>query len=102
MLRLQRFTDLLQSSSGGICPLMDIGGELSNDLLSTRGLSAEYDYCLGGFMTTTDRRIQRTRDLLQKALIELVGERSYNTITISGNCGSCRSRSCHLLRPLQQ
>lgn len=31
---------------------------------------------------TTDRRVQRTRELLQKALIELVGERSYNAITI--------------------
>ncbi len=33
-------------------------------------------------MTKTDRRIGRTRELLQKALVELIGERSYDTITI--------------------
>ncbi|HET6596464.1 MAG TPA: TetR/AcrR family transcriptional regulator [Anaerolineales bacterium] len=33
-------------------------------------------------MTKTDRRIQRTRELLQKALIELIGERGYDGITI--------------------
>src|ERR1043165_118966 len=33
-------------------------------------------------MTKTDRRIQRTRDLLQRALIELINERGYDTITI--------------------
>ncbi len=33
-------------------------------------------------MTKTDRRVQRTRELLQKALIELIGERGYNAITI--------------------
>ena len=33
-------------------------------------------------MTKTDRRIQRTRELLQAALIELIGERDYDTITI--------------------
>lgn len=33
-------------------------------------------------MTKTDRRIQRTRELLQKALIELIGERGYDSITI--------------------
>ncbi len=33
-------------------------------------------------MTKTDRRIQRTRGLLQKALIELIGERGYDEITI--------------------
>ncbi len=33
-------------------------------------------------MTTTDRRVERTRELLQKALIELIGERGYDTITI--------------------
>lgn len=33
-------------------------------------------------MTKTDRRIQRTRDLLQKSLIELINERSYDSITI--------------------
>ena len=33
-------------------------------------------------MTKTDRRVQRTRDLLQKALIELIGERGYDAITI--------------------
>ncbi len=33
-------------------------------------------------MTKTDRRIQRTRDLLQKALIELISERGYDAITI--------------------
>lgn len=33
-------------------------------------------------MTKTDRRVQRTRELLQKALIELIGERGYGAITI--------------------
>src|SRR5262245_38506946 len=33
-------------------------------------------------MTTTDRRVQRTRDLLQRALIDLIGERRYADITI--------------------
>ncbi|HKQ05644.1 MAG TPA: TetR/AcrR family transcriptional regulator [Blastocatellia bacterium] len=33
-------------------------------------------------MTNTDRRVQRTRELLQKALIELIGEREYDAITI--------------------
>ena len=30
----------------------------------------------------TDRRVQRTRELLQKALIDLIGERGYDAITI--------------------
>jgi len=33
-------------------------------------------------MTKTDRRVQRTRDLLQKALLDLIGERGYDAITI--------------------
>jgi AcrR family transcriptional regulator len=33
-------------------------------------------------MTTTDRRVQRTRELLQRALIDLIGERRYAEITI--------------------
>ncbi|MDP9363691.1 MAG: TetR/AcrR family transcriptional regulator [Chloroflexota bacterium] len=33
-------------------------------------------------MAKTDRRVERTRELLQKALIELIGERSYDAITI--------------------
>jgi AcrR family transcriptional regulator len=33
-------------------------------------------------MTNTDRRVQRTRELLQKALIELISERGYDAITI--------------------
>jgi AcrR family transcriptional regulator len=33
-------------------------------------------------MTRTDRRVQRTRELLQKALIELISERGYDAITI--------------------
>ena len=33
-------------------------------------------------MTKTDRRVGRTRELLQKALIELIGEREYDAITI--------------------
>ncbi len=33
-------------------------------------------------MVKTDRRAQRTRELLQKALIELIGEREYDTLTI--------------------
>ncbi len=33
-------------------------------------------------MSKTDRRVQRTRELLQKALIELIGERGYDLITI--------------------
>jgi AcrR family transcriptional regulator len=33
-------------------------------------------------MTKTDRRVQRTRELLQKALIELIRERGYGGITI--------------------
>jgi AcrR family transcriptional regulator len=34
------------------------------------------------FMTKTDRRVQRTRELLQKALIELINEQGYDAITI--------------------
>jgi AcrR family transcriptional regulator len=33
-------------------------------------------------MARTDRRVQRTRELLQKALMELIGERGYDAITI--------------------
>ena len=33
-------------------------------------------------MAKTDRRIQRTRELLQRALIELISERDYDAITI--------------------
>jgi AcrR family transcriptional regulator len=33
-------------------------------------------------MVKTDRRVQRTREMLQKALIEILQERNYNTITI--------------------
>src|SRR5215510_840821 len=33
-------------------------------------------------MTKTDRRVGRTRELLQKALIELIRERGYDAITI--------------------
>src|ERR1041385_8315707 len=33
-------------------------------------------------MTKTDRRVERTRELLQKALIELINERGYDAITI--------------------
>lgn len=33
-------------------------------------------------MMKTDRRVQRTRELLQKALIELIRERGYDAITI--------------------
>jgi len=33
-------------------------------------------------MTKTDRRVQRTRELLQKTLIELISERGYDAITI--------------------
>ena len=33
-------------------------------------------------MAKTDRRVQRTRELLQRALIELVNERGYDSITI--------------------
>jgi len=33
-------------------------------------------------MTKTDRRVQRTRELLQKALIELIRERGYDAVTI--------------------
>jgi len=33
-------------------------------------------------MTKTDRRVQRTRELLQKALIELISEHGYDAITI--------------------
>ena len=33
-------------------------------------------------MTKTDPRVQRTRELLQKALINLIGERRYDTLTI--------------------
>jgi AcrR family transcriptional regulator len=32
-------------------------------------------------MAKSDRRVQRTRELLQKALIELINERGYDTIT---------------------
>ena len=33
-------------------------------------------------MTRTDRRVQRTRELLQKALIDLISERGYDAVTI--------------------
>ena len=33
-------------------------------------------------MTKTDRRVRRTRELLERALIELIGERGYDAITI--------------------
>jgi type II restriction enzyme len=33
-------------------------------------------------MTKTDRRVERTRELLQKALMELITERGYDSITI--------------------
>src|SRR3974377_1993543 len=33
-------------------------------------------------MTKTDRRVERTRELLQKALMELISERGYDAITI--------------------
>ncbi len=33
-------------------------------------------------MAKTDRRVERTRELLQKALIELISERGYDAITI--------------------
>jgi AcrR family transcriptional regulator len=33
-------------------------------------------------MTRTDRRVERTRELLQKALIGLIGERGYESITV--------------------
>jgi len=33
-------------------------------------------------MAKTDRRVQRTRAVLQKALIELIGERGYDPVTI--------------------
>ncbi len=33
-------------------------------------------------MTKTDRRVERTREMLQKALIELIAERGYDAITI--------------------
>src|SRR6476619_3147 len=33
-------------------------------------------------MATTDRRVQRTRELLQKALVDLIGEYRYEAITI--------------------
>ena len=33
-------------------------------------------------MAKTDRRVQRTRELLQRALIELISERRYDAITI--------------------
>src|SRR5688500_7149656 len=36
----------------------------------------------GCWMTKTDRRVQRTRELLQKALIELISERGHDAIRI--------------------
>jgi AcrR family transcriptional regulator len=33
-------------------------------------------------MAKTDRRVQRTRELLQRALIDLIGERGYDAITV--------------------
>jgi AcrR family transcriptional regulator len=36
----------------------------------------------GCLVTNTDRRVQRTRELLQKALLELIDERGYDAITI--------------------
>jgi AcrR family transcriptional regulator len=40
--------------------------------------------CGGWFMTKIDRRVERTRELLQKTLIELIRERGYDAITIQG------------------
>ena len=34
-------------------------------------------------MVKSDRRTQRTRELLQKSLIELIAERGYDAITIN-------------------
>ena len=53
-------------------------------------------------MTKTDRRVQRTRELLQKALIELISERGYDAITIQDIVGSRQRRAYHLLSALQQ
>src|SRR5919108_6663325 len=38
--------------------------------------------CEGSLMTKTDRRVERTRELLQKGLIELIIERGYDAITV--------------------
>jgi AcrR family transcriptional regulator len=35
-------------------------------------------------MTKTDRRVQRTRELLQKALLDLISEHGYDAITVQG------------------
>jgi AcrR family transcriptional regulator len=42
----------------------------------------EYRQNVKIFMPKTDRRTQRTREQLQKALIELIREREYDDITI--------------------
>ena len=53
--------------------------KLTLDALPTRGA---FDCPAENFMMKTDRRVQRTRELLQKALIELISERGYAAITI--------------------
>src|SRR5215207_4763884 len=46
-------------------------------------MSGLFTNLIGGYlMMKTDRRVKRTREVLQKALIELMSERGYDTITI--------------------
>jgi len=55
---------------------MNTGSELFRNLPPMLGLGMEMS------MTKTDRRVQRTRVLLEKALIELISEQRYDAITI--------------------
>ena len=48
-------------------------------------------------MTQTDRRVQRTRELLQKALIDLISKYKYDAITIQDIVDPRESRAHHLL-----
>jgi AcrR family transcriptional regulator len=52
-------------------------------LLSTDYTHGGYDTDLKRmFMTKTDRRVQRTRELLQKSLIDLINEQGYDAVSI--------------------
>jgi hypothetical protein len=48
-------------------------------------------------MTKPDRRVQRTRELLHQALIDLISERQYKCDHDPSHCGSRQRRVDHLL-----
>jgi AcrR family transcriptional regulator len=53
-------------------------------------------------MIKSDRRLQRTRKLLQKVLIELISERGYDAITIQDIVERATVGRTTLLSALQQ